>query len=185
MSQLMEAAPALKWIGYGALILAGLFVLYLLLHAAAHFFGRASSRRGSRFAILFDRLARFFRRLTYVPKRAPRRARVKVDRDIATCARFQNPLNSAASMREKIQYSYDALCALALDLGVPRDKDQTPFEFLAQLPEPIEDIRVEAGALTCLYVASSYSTLPIPETALEDLRAFWGRFERLRARLIR
>lgn len=185
MAQLMESVPMLKWLGYGALALAGLFVLYLLLHAAAHFLGRNAGRRGGRFAHLLDRLARLFRKLTYVPKRTLRRPKVRIDRDIATCARFQNPLNGPMPLREKIQYSYDALCALAYDLGVPRDDDQTPFEFLAQLPEPIEDIRAEADALTQLYVAGSYSTLPIPDGAQEALRGFWQRYERLRSRTIR
>ena len=184
MNALMESFPGLKWLGYGALALVGLFVLYMLLQAAAHFFGQAS-RRPSRFARWFERLSRLFRRLTYVPKRKPRRARVKIDRDIATCAHFQNPLDGPLPLREKIQYSYDALCALAYDLGVPREEDQTPFEFLAQLPEPIAAIRNEAHVLTHLYVAGSYSALNVPESVLDDLRAFWKRFERMRSKIVR
>ena len=64
-------------------------------------------------------------------------------------------------------------------------RGEEPFEFLAQLPEPIEAIRAEADALTHLYVAGSYSTLPIPEGAQEALRGFWQRYERLRSRTIR
>ncbi len=184
MNELMNAAPALKWLAYGALALIGLFFLYSLIQAAAHYFGQAAGRRGKR-AGLFDRLARFFRRLTYVPKRKPRRPRVKVDRDIATCARYQNPLNSQGTLREKIQYSYDALCALAYDLGVPREEGETPFEYLARLPEPIEEMRPEAHALTHLYVAGSYSTLQIPDEAASELGKFWKRFERLRGRVVR
>lgn len=184
MNELMDAAPALKWLAYGVLALMGLFFLYFLIHAAAHYFGRAAGRRGKR-AGLFDRLARFFRRLTYVPKRKPRRPRVKVDRDIATCARYQNPLNGQGTLREKIQYSYDALCALAYDLGVPREEGETPFEYLARLPEPIEEMRPEAHALTHLYVAGSYSTLQIPDEAASELGKFWKRFERLRGRVVR
>ncbi len=184
MNELMNAAPALKWLAYGALALMGLFFLYFLIQAAAHYFGRAAGRRGKR-AGLFDRLARFFRRLTYVPKRKPRRPRVKVDRDIATCARYQNPLNGQGTLREKIQYSYDALCALAYDLGVPREEGETPFEYLARLPEPIEEMRPEAHTLTHLYVAGSYSTLQIPEEAVSELGKFWKRFERLRGRVLR
>ena len=184
MNELMDAAPALKWLAYGALALVGLFFLYFLIQAAAHYFGRAAGRRGKR-AGLFDRLARFFRRLTYVPKRKPRRPRVKVDRDIATCARYQNPLNNQGTLREKIQYSYDALYALAYDLGVPREEGETPFEYLARLPEPIEEMRPEAHTLTHLYVAGSYSTLQIPEEAASELGKFWKRFERLRGRVVR
>lgn len=184
MNELMDAAPALKWVVYGVLALVGLFFLYFLIQAAAHYFGRAAGRRGKR-AGLFDRLARFFRRLTYVPKRKPRRPRVKVDRDIATCARYQNPLNGQGSLREKIQYSYDALCALAYDLGVPREEGETPFEYLARLPEPIAEMGPEAHTLTHLYVAGSYSTLQIPEEAASELGKFWSRFERLRGRIVR
>jgi uncharacterized membrane protein YgcG len=184
MNQMMSEFPALKWLGYGALVIVGLFVLYMLFQAAAHFFGNAARRR-SRFAGLFERLERLFRRMTYVPKRKPRGAKMRIDHDIATCARFQNPVDGPLPLREKIQYSYDALCALAYDLGVPREEDQTPFEFLEQLPEPIIDIKKEAHVLTHLFVASSYSTLTIPESVLDDLRAFWRRFERMRAKVVR
>lgn len=184
MNELMEAAPGLKWLAYGALALVGLLFLYFLIHSAAHYFGKAAGKRGKR-AGLFDRLARFFRRLTYVPKRKARRPKVKIDRDIATCALYHNPLQSQGTLREKIQYSYDAFCALAYDLGVPREEGQTPFEFLERLPEPIEEMRVEAHALTHLYVAGSYSTLQIPEEAAAELGKFWVRFERLRGRVVR
>lgn len=184
MNELMNTIPALKWLGYGVLAIVGLFVLYLMLQAAAHFFGKAS-HRGGRFRTLFQRLAHLFRRLTYVPKRKPRRARVRIDRDIATCAPYQNPLNGPLSLRAKIQYSYDALCALAYDLGVPREEDQTPFEFLDALPEPIAEIEAEAHTLTHLYVAGTYSALTLPDTVLEDLRAFWIRYERLRRKVLR
>jgi hypothetical protein len=184
MNELMEAAPGLKWLAYGALALVGLFFLYFLIHSAAHYFGKAAGKRGRR-AGLFDRLARFFRRLTYVPKRKPRRPKVKIDRDIATCALYHNPLQGQGTLREKIQYSYDAFCALAYDLGVPREDGQTPFEFLERLPEPIEEMRLEAHALTHLYVAGSYSTLHIPEEAAAELGRFWVRFERLRGRVVR
>ena len=184
MNELLDAAPALKWLAYGALALVGLFFLYFLIHSAAHYFGRAAGKRGRR-AGLFDRLARFFRRLTYVPRRKPRRPRVKIDRAIATCALYHNPLQGQGTLREKIQYSYEAFCALAYDLGVPREEGQTPFEFLERLPEPIEEMRVEAHALTHLYVAGSYSTLHIPEEAAAELGKFWVRFERLRGRVVR
>ena len=184
MNQMMSEFPALKWLGYGALVVVGLFVLYMLFQAAAQFFGNAARRR-SRFAGLFERLARLFRRMTYVPKRKPKRPKMKIDHDIATCARFQNPVDGPLPLREKIQYSYEALCAMAYDLGVPREEDQTPFEFLAQLPEPIIDIQKEAHVLTHLFVASSYSTMTIPESVLDDLRAFWRRFERMRAKVVR
>ena len=184
MNQMMADVPILKWLGYGALIVVGLFVLYMLIQGAAHVFGNLARGR-SRLAGLFERLARLFRRMTYVPKRRPRRARIKIDHDIATCAQYNNPLDGPLSIREKIQYSYDALCAMAYDLGVPRNEDQTPFEFLENLPEPIADIREEAHVLTYLYVAGSYSTLEIPDTVVDDLRAFWRRFEGMRSKVLR
>ena len=184
MQSLMNASPALKWLGYGVLVLMGLFILYGIFHLAAHYFGRAA-KGPSRLAGLFDRLSRLFRRLTQVPKRKPRRAKVRVDSDIATCAQYQNPINGPMPLREKVQYSYDALCALAYDLGVPREEDQTPFEFLSALPEPIISLRDEAHTLTYHYVAGSYSTLPLPESVLDDLRDFWSRYEQLRARMVR
>jgi hypothetical protein len=174
----------LKWLAYGALAIVGLCFLYFLFHAAAHYFGKAAGRRGRR-AGLFDRLAGFFRRLTQVPKRKPRRPRVRIEREIATCALYHNPLNGEGTLRAKIQYSYEAFCALAYDLGVPRQEGQTPFEFLERLPGPIEDLRDEAHALTHLYVAGSYSALPIPEEAVAELARFWKRFERLRSRVLR
>jgi hypothetical protein len=184
MNTIMQHVPALKWLGFGALIIVALVTLYGVFHLAARLFGGAS-RRSARYARVFDRLARFFRRLTQLPRRRPRRARIRVDSDIATSMHYHNPVGSTMTLRAQVQYSYDALCALAYDLGVPREVDQTPYEFLAALPDPITGIEDEARTLTHHYVAGHYSTLPLPPSVAGDLRAFWQAYERLRGRMTR
>ena len=92
---------------------------------------------------------------------------------------------SGAQAGRYVAESYDALCALAEDLGVPRRIDQTPYEFLRAFPRELRGLRREARELTDMYVRSAYSEEPLDDKALDRLRKFWMSYERVRARYIR
>ena len=81
--------------------------------------------------------------------------------------------------------SYDALCALAYDLGVPRKEDQTPYEFIDSFPAELDSIRDEAHELTELYVRAAYSELEMDKHVLDRLRRFWFSYETVHSRYIR
>lgn len=129
--------------------------------------------------------------LTRLPARsAPRRARVRVSRDIALSADFRNSmgdplLSKRFDTRQHIEHAYTALCALATDLGVPRKDGETPLEFLRRFPDALGGLREEATALTQLYLVSAYSDLGVDDRILDQVRKFWITYDRLRNRIVR
>ena len=94
-------------------------------------------------------------------------------------------LGSGADVRAYVESSYAALCALAYDMGVPRNMDQTPYEFIEAFPEAMRPIQVEARELTEMYVHAAYSPDIVDEEALDRLRKFWLVYDRMRRRVIR
>jgi hypothetical protein len=89
-----------------------------------------------------------------------------------------------AGIAQAVATSYDALCALALDMGVPRRDDQTPYEFIQTFPKELEGLRDEAFLLTQLYVRSQYSDLELDPKTLAVLRRFWLTFEQTRRQYV-
>ena len=94
---------------------------------------------------------RFLERITRQPALPRLRRRRRIQRDVALSARFQNPLSAMPSpgsdaTRQAIETSYQALCALAHDLGAPRADHQTPYEFIQSFPKELEPLREEAVA---------------------------------------
>ncbi|HDP33637.1 MAG TPA: hypothetical protein ENN29_00840, partial [Candidatus Hydrogenedentes bacterium] len=63
----------------------------------------------------------------------PRR-RIRIQRHVALSARYNNPLANPEAppmpVRDHIAYAYDALRALATDVGMPPKPSMTPYEFL-------------------------------------------------------
>ena len=94
-------------------------------------------------------------------------------------------IGSGADVRSYVESSYAALCALAYDMGVPRNIDQTPYEFIEAFPKTMSSIQEEARELTELYVRAAYSADIVEEEALDRLRKFWIAFDRMRRRVIR
>jgi hypothetical protein len=92
---------------------------------------------------------------------------------------------SGADVRSFVESSYTALCALAYDMGVPREVDQTPYEFIAAFPKTMSGIQEEAQELTELYVRAAYSSEIVQEETLDRLRRFWVAYDRMRERVIR
>ncbi len=89
------------------------------------------------------------------------------------------------SAADHIEYAYQALCALAYDLGVPREAGETPNEFIARFPKELETLRDEAVELTRLYMVTAYSPQQVDERVLDRLRKFWMNYERVRSRVVR
>lgn len=134
----------------------------------------------------FDRLDQALQGLTKLPS-LPKRTllRIKIDPSKSHSHEFQNPMQGdSGTSREKaevyIAYSYDALCALAYDMGVPRMEHQTPFEFLKKFPREMNPIFEEAEELTILYVKSAYSNFELDDKVLDRVRKFWLAFDALR-----
>ncbi|MCL4691547.1 MAG: DUF4129 domain-containing protein [Candidatus Hydrogenedentes bacterium] len=179
------------FIGYGVLLCFGLFFLYGLLRAAGAIAVRIGRNRDRypRFVVrFFNALDAFLERITRMPELPKlRRKRIRVDRSIATCARIENPMaqGPALNTEQRIERCYDALCALAYDLGVPRRIDQTPNEFIEAFPVELNSLREEAYELTDLYVRSAYANAKFDERTEDRLRRFWITYERARNRVLR
>ena len=185
----MPESSAVVWIGRGVLVALALFLLY----AAARGAGAGAFALAKRHAVLplFVRrfllwLDRLLQRITHLPQLPRLRPRPKVSRDVALSAEYANPLSTPGmSMPDQVAYAYDALCALALDLGVPRRPDQTPYEFMHSFPKELEHLRDEAEELTDFYVTSTYSSCAISDEAITRLRRFWKNYTQTRNAVLR
>jgi hypothetical protein len=188
----LEQSRTVDLIGKGVLVLFGLFGLYALLNLAAA--GAAwMARHRYRFppfvGRFFDRLERFLTALTHVPT-LPRIQRwPRVERTIATCSRYENSLGrvdaSSIEPAEHVAHAYEALCALAYDLGVPRGTGQTPNEFIEAFPKPLRKLKREARELTRLYVQSAYSEQPLTAGDEQVVRRFWVAYNQTRRRVLK
>ena len=67
---------------------------------------------------------------------------------------------------ELIAYTFEALDAWAWDRAAGRDPAETPLEFARRLGEAF-------AKLANLYTRMTYSTLPLPGTALATLEEAW------------
>lgn len=138
----------------------------------------------------FERLDKILTSLTTIPAIVDFRPHKRrwVSRDIATCVTYRNPMASgdgSKTDRDVLEESYQALCALALDLGVPRRDDQTPYEFIKAFPRELSGLRKEAEALTGMYVGSAYANRRYTERDLDRVRKFWIQYERIRKAVVR
>lgn len=115
--------------------------------------------------------------------------RIRIQRSIALSSRYNNPLakpgGGQMSTREHIAYAYDALRALATDIGAPPKASQTPYEFLANYPEGLSSMREEAEEIIRLYVVAAYSTEKMNMRIEDRLRKFWYAFRAARNLYVR
>jgi len=174
-------AALLVFVAFGLLRSFGVLLMGLVRH------GRRLPRWFLRFLAFLDRL---LQRLTRFPALPRFERRIRISRDVATCTRYNNPLadpNRAAQTTpaQVVEIAYQALCALAHDLGVPRRPGQTPYEFIEEFPKPLQSLRREAVELTHLYVRSAYSPMEVTQKHLDRVRAFWQVYERARSRIVR
>ena len=178
----------------GVLVVLGAMAVYAALKAAGWAAWRALKRRERlpRWLVAFlTAMDAAVATVTRLPKwRPPRTGRVRVSRDIAVSANFRNSMGDPVlaqryDAREHIEHAYSALCALALDLGVPRQDGETPLEFIARFPKSLSGLQEEAEDLTRLYMVSAYSDLALEDRVLDRLRRFWITYDRLRNRIVR
>lgn len=189
-AQAIQQNRIMERIGTGVLIIFGIFLLYGFIRAVGAFAVQVAKRRHSlpqpvvRFFNALDRILERIGRLPELPKRKKRR---RVSRVVSMAAKCENPMTSArcTTTAQRIEACYDALCALAYDLGVPRRQDQTPYEFIETFPEEMKTLREEAFELTDLYVLSAYANFTFDDRIGDRLRKFWWSFEQVRRRVVR
>ena len=107
------------------------------------------------------------------------RRRLHIQRHVALSTRYDNPLGRPGvrmSTREHVSYAYDALRALATDVGAPPKSSQTPYEFLKNYPQALKSMRDEAEEIIRLYVVAAYSDDEMNLRIEDRLRKFWMAF---------
>ena len=191
---LVEQTRIVERVGQAVLVCMGLFLLF----AAARGVGVLAVQVGRNrdwfpdwVIDLFNGLDRFLERVIRLPELPKRRGPTRISPAVAKSTPFRNPMAGEGGgghsqvARNYVAVSYDALCALAADLGVPRQDDQTPYEFVKAFPRELRGLRHEARELTEMYVLSAYSEQPLDDKALDRLRKFWMAYERIRSRHVR
>jgi len=192
-ADLVEETKIVERVGQGVLLFMGLFVLFGAVRALgviAISVARNPEWYPGWVIDLVSWLDRVLQRIVRLPESSKRGRPKRIRPEVSQSAPYRNPLSgqsgdSPEAVRDYVAVSYDALCALAADLGVPREKDQTPYEFLRVFPRELRGLRAEARELTDMYVRSAYSQLSLDDTALDRLRKFWMTFERIRSRYVR
>jgi len=81
-----------------------------------------------------------------------------------------------------IRRIYANLVRLATELGYPRSKAQTPYEYLIILEEALPDSEAEVELITEAYVNAHYGQVPDTREELQRIRDSW---ERVRAETTR
>ena len=184
---------AFNRIGRGVIVILALFLAYGLLRtcgAAAAAFVRKHEHLPRWLIRLLEFIDRLLQKFTKFPSLKMPKRRPRISRRVALSVNYTNPLgdperSESMSVADQIEYAYQALCALAADLGTPRREDQTPYEFIESFPGALATLRDEATGLTDLYVRSAYSPQALDETALDCVRKFWYNFRRVRNKVVR
>jgi hypothetical protein len=179
---LMQASPIARNVVAAVLVVALILVMGFVAYALLRGFAAARANRPGIFAAL-RRLLDGLRAAARMPGARP--WRVRVSRHIATSPHYQNPLGSDMTLRDKVRYSFDALCALALDVGEPRAPGATPLEFLDNFPERLESLRDSATEVIRLFTVAHYSNFEMQPQIEDRLRAFWRDYEEVRERVVR
>ncbi len=116
-----------------------------------------------------------------IKKRVP----VKKSKSIKFVNSLASPeMSKRLTPNEHIEYAYQALCALAEDLGVPKKHNETPLEFLQNLPQNLEVLREEIEEITYLYQIAAYSPVSFDERILDRLRKFWISYTQVRNKVV-
>jgi membrane protease YdiL (CAAX protease family) len=181
LMEIMSGSQAARMAVAAIAVVGGLAIALLALYLIARALGNRRGGGTRRFSLLrwLEGLLAGF------PVRGVRPLHVKVSRDLATSARYHNPVGKGLPPRDQVRYSYDALCALAYDIGQPKPVDDTPREFLNHFPEQLEPMRESAAELTNLYIIAAYSDLEMEQKVEDRLRKFWKQYEILRAASLR
>jgi hypothetical protein len=175
-------ATAVKWLIYGVIIAAILFVLY-------RFRREVSATLRQMWATLAEMLASLF---AWRPKSsdptAPAPPATTPD-PIFPGRRFSsiaNPFTTGTTEtltpEELVTYTFNALQVWAAERDLKRLPDQTPLEFSGRLGEAAPEVGVEARAVALLYTRLAYAQQPPTTEGLEDLARLWDAMEIAAAR---
>ena len=153
-----------KWVMYGLLAIAGLWLLYVYRDSIANFFTR-----------LWNELLGLFGRRPAVaetvdealePEALPR-----------PFAAFQNPFASGAASKhspsELVRYTFEALQAWGFENGCPRSPDQTPMEYGQLLRTRKLSFASEANDVSQLYARVAYAGYRAQPDNLPLLEKLW------------
>ncbi len=192
-AEAVEQSNIIETVGRVVLVVFAVFLAYAALRGIggiAALIGRNRDLFPTFVIRFFQRLDAWLERVLKLPALPGFTRTPRISPEIATSVRHHSPLSgegddTRANLEYKIAASYEALCALALDLGVPRRPGQTPYEFIQAFPKALKPIEEEAYELTHLYVRAAYSTEPLDDHTLDRLRKFWIRYERLRNKIVR
>ncbi len=177
----------------GVLVVLGVFLAYGAVRtvgAAAAAIGQRRDRYPQWLVRVFDGLDRLLQRITRIPSLPRLRRRKRIQRAIALSAKYDNPLSASGpglpqTPAEHVRYAYEALGALAEDLGAPRREGETPLEFIQRFPAELKVLRDEALDLTNLYHIAAYSPHQLDDRIEDRLRRFWLTYRHVRNRWIR
>ena len=94
---------------------------------------------------------------------------------VAPFRSFHNPftMNTQMNLNELVQYSFKALESLGYELGISRDEDQTPNEFIQAIANHITPLGQSAQRLGRHYSLAAYAPGMLNQSCLEDLKTFW------------
>ncbi|HIA47778.1 MAG TPA: DUF4129 domain-containing protein [Candidatus Hydrogenedentes bacterium] len=193
MAQAVEASGTLHRIGNGVLMLFGVFILFSMLRLvgwAAAAIGRNREYFPNFVLEFFNGLDAFLQRVVRLPSMPKPKRLLHIRRGVAQSSAFSSQMRGeASSTRDQVSsyvaHAYDALCALAYDMGVAKQDDQTPYEFIESFPKELKGLKAEARILTEMYVRSAYSELELDKKALDRLRQFWFTYDKVRSRYVR
>ena len=153
-----------KWVMYGLLAIAALWLLYVCRVSIANFFAR-----------LWNELLSLFGRRPAVAEAVEEVAEPEVPP--RPFAAFQNPFASGAASKhspsELVRYTFEALQAWGFENGCPRSPDQTPMEYGQQLRTRKLSFASEANDLSQLYARVAYAGYRAQTDNLALLEKLW------------
>ncbi len=170
-------ATAVKWLIYGLILAAILFVLYRFRREVLATLRQAWAALSEMFATLF----------AWRPKKSDPPVAVApsaTSDNVFPGRRFSSIANpftvgtgETLTPEELVTYTFHALQVWAAERNLKRLPDQTPLEFAGKLGEATPAIGAESRAVALLYTRIAYAQHhPTPE-CLEDLARLWDAME--------
>lgn len=189
----VEESGFLYHLGNVVTLLFGIFAVFLMLRTlgwVAAWVGRHRDWYPHFVVVFFNRLDAFLQRVVKIPVLPKAKRLLHIRRSVAQSTSFSSQMHGEANadrdqVRGYVAHAYDAMCALAYDMGAPKRDEQTPYEFIDAFPKELKAMKKEARILTDMYVRSAYSELELDAKALDRLRQFWFTYDKIRSRYIR
>jgi hypothetical protein len=178
---LQKIGPWLKWLVFAVL---GVIVLVALLRGGLGFLANFTdwARR------LLESWQKFWEGLFGAKKKdsaqGEKEAAPEEEEEPAVpFSAFANPFDSGKAdrmdPRELVRYTFEALEAWARERDLGRRPDETAQEFIARLGDELPTLEQEATRLGGLHARVEYARGGLPGSAVETVRHFWERLERV------